>query len=188
MGMLSKFNGSCEAWFDEHTNRKSQVNFWKDVEYRMTDIMRVLTENPINSKMTEWITMAENWVMRESSVTCLFAFHEARSLADKKVQQQHLLTVQLAKVKTSETRQINACKRQIEAVLKSYQIDDGKTRSDFIKKIRIDGNKDDVSDAEITAFRGAACIIRIVFERLEQSMPVSATLSSTTTRNLTSNC
>ena len=39
---LEEFNGSCQEWFDKHTNRKSQVDFWKEVEYRMTDVMHAL--------------------------------------------------------------------------------------------------------------------------------------------------
>ena len=58
----------------------------------------------------------------------------------------------LRKVGARQTRQIKLCKRKIEEVLKGYQIDDDKTRGEFIKKIRIDSSKD-VSGAEITAFR-----------------------------------
>ncbi|CAG8638432.1 1329_t:CDS:2 [Paraglomus occultum] len=80
---LEEFNGSCKEWFDEHINKKSQVDFWKNVEYRMSDIMRGLMKNPTDSKMTEWVTNyldGGKLMMWESSVNCLFAFDEARSL------------------------------------------------------------------------------------------------------------
>ncbi|CAG8668297.1 3420_t:CDS:1, partial [Paraglomus brasilianum] len=101
--------------------------------------------------------------------------------------------VQLAKVKARQTRQINLCKRKIEEVLEDYQVDDDTTRDEFIKKIRIDGSKD-VSDAEITAFRESFQVPLALFGLssnmygcLEQFMPVSATSSSTTTKDLTGN-
>ena len=100
--------------------------------------------------------------------------------------------VQLA-VGAHQTRQINLCKGNIKEVLKDYQIDDDKTRGEFIKKIRIDCSKD-VSDAEITAFREHFQVPLALFGLssniygcLEQFMPVPATSSSTTTKDLTSN-
>ncbi|CAG8633711.1 1920_t:CDS:2 [Paraglomus brasilianum] len=89
---LEEFNGSCKEWFDEHTNKKLQMGFWKNVEYRMSDIMHGLMKNPTDSKMTEWITnyLDGGKLMWESSVNCLFAFDEACSLVDKNIERKTL--------------------------------------------------------------------------------------------------
>ena len=98
--------------------------------------------------------------------------------------------VQLAKVGAHQTRQINLCKGKIKEMLKDYQIDDDKTRGEFIKKIRIDSSKD-VSGAEITAFREHFQVPLALFGLssniygcLKQFMPVPCNLAF---KDLTSN-
>ncbi|CAG8651861.1 11051_t:CDS:1, partial [Paraglomus occultum] len=69
------------------------MDFWKNVEYRMSDIMCGLMKNPTDSKMTEWVTNyldGGKLMMWESSVNCLFAFDEARSLVDKNIERKTL--------------------------------------------------------------------------------------------------
>ncbi|CAG8462458.1 27207_t:CDS:1 [Dentiscutata erythropus] len=92
-----------------------------------------------------------------------------------------------------QTCQVKLYKRKIEEVLKDYQIGDNiKTRSEFVKKIRIDDNKS-ISGAKDTAFREhfqrPLVLFRLflnIYSCLEQSIPVSTTSPSTITNDLTS--
>ncbi|CAJ0914775.1 8084_t:CDS:2 [Entrophospora sp. SA101] len=52
---LKEFKGSCKEWIDEHTGKNSQVNFWKDIECRMTDITCEPMKSTTDGKMTEGI-------------------------------------------------------------------------------------------------------------------------------------
>ncbi|CAG8464573.1 26462_t:CDS:2 [Dentiscutata erythropus] len=90
---LQEFNGSRRDWIDEHTNKNSQVDFWKDVEYRITDITRELMKNPTDSEMAEGINKylyGEKTIKQKGSVKCLFAFDEARTMVNKKVEKETL--------------------------------------------------------------------------------------------------
>ena len=92
-----------------------------------------------------------------------------------------------------QTRQVTSCKRKIENVLEEYQAGDIKTRGEFVKKIRIDDNQD-ISDAEITAFRehfqtplALFGLSPNIYSCLEQLTPIPATSPSTIASDLTSN-
>ncbi|CAG8831877.1 11791_t:CDS:1, partial [Gigaspora margarita] len=91
-----------------------------------------------------------------------------------------------------QTRQVTLCKRKIEEVLEDYQAGDIETRGEFVKKIRIDDDKD-ISNAEITAFRehfqtplALFGLSPNVYSCLEQPTPVSATSPLTITNDLAS--
>ncbi|TLY02294.1 MAG: hypothetical protein E6K87_08200 [Thaumarchaeota archaeon] len=78
-------------------------------------------------------------------------------------------------------------------MLEEYQAGDIKTRGEFVKKIRIDDNQD-ISDAEITAFRehfqtplALFGLSPNIYSCLEQLTPIPATSPSTIASDLTSN-
>ncbi|CAG8766235.1 1811_t:CDS:1, partial [Ambispora leptoticha] len=92
-----------------------------------------------------------------------------------------------------QTRQVKLCKRKIEGVLEDYQASDTETRSEFVKKIRIDGDKD-ISNAEVTAFRehfqtplALFGLSPNIYSCLEHSTPVSATSPPTIANDLANN-
>ena len=90
---LQEFNGSCKEWIDEHTNNNSQEDFWKDIEYRMAKIIPDLMKNTTDNTMTECINKyldGERMITQEGSVKCLFAFDEACTLINKKVEKETL--------------------------------------------------------------------------------------------------
>ncbi|CAG8498236.1 4132_t:CDS:1 [Funneliformis caledonium] len=90
---LQEFNGSCKEWIDEHTNNNSQEDFWKDIEYRIAKIISDLMKNTTDNTMTESINKyldGERIITQEGSVKCLFAFDEARTLINKKVEKEIL--------------------------------------------------------------------------------------------------
>ncbi|CAG8689517.1 15339_t:CDS:2, partial [Racocetra fulgida] len=56
--------------------------------------------------------------------------------------------------KFTTTRNMGSCKRKIEEVLEVYETDAKETGKEFIKKIRLENNRDsDASDSEIKEFR-----------------------------------
>ncbi|CAG8509659.1 8578_t:CDS:2, partial [Racocetra fulgida] len=90
-----------------------------------------------------------------------------------------------------QTHQVTSCKCKIKDVLKDYQAGDIETRSEFVKKIRIDDNKS-ISDAENTTFRkyfqmplALFGLSPNIYSCLEQPTPVSTTSPSTIANDLT---
>ena len=86
---LQEFNGSCKEWINEHTNNNSQEDFWKDIERRMANIMPDLMKNTTDNMMAEGINKyldGQKIITQVGSVKCLFAFDEARTLVNQKVE------------------------------------------------------------------------------------------------------
>ncbi|CAG8841880.1 12447_t:CDS:2, partial [Gigaspora margarita] len=92
--------------------------------------------------------------------------------------------------KFTTTRNMGSCKRKIEEVLKGYETDAKETGKEFIKKIRLENNRDsDASDSEIKEFRehfqtslGLFGLSSNIYNCLEQSTSNS---SSTNVNDIT---
>ncbi|CAG8840173.1 34853_t:CDS:2, partial [Racocetra persica] len=78
---------------DLSESKNSEVNFWNDIEHRMADISHELKKSLTDSEMTERINKyldGEKVITQEGSVKCMFAFDEARTLVNKKVENETL--------------------------------------------------------------------------------------------------